>query len=162
MKKLAAILLLLGCSQLQAQEYKTYPMWDHQQPTTTRVRDLISRLTLEEKVAQMLNAAPAVERLGIPAYDWWNEVLHGVARTPFKVTVFPQAIGMAATWDTALTFFDGKISQPLKDEPSTISPSKRTGQMSAIWASPTGRPISISFAIHAGAEDRKLMEKILF
>jgi len=62
---------------------------------------LVSRLTLEEKVAQMLNHAPAVERLNIPAYDWWNETLHGVARTPFKVTSYPQAIAMAATWDTA-------------------------------------------------------------
>lgn len=65
-----------------------------------RVNDLVGRLTLEEKVAQMLNAAPAIPRLGIPAYDWWNEVLHGVARTPYKVTVYPQAIAMAATWDT--------------------------------------------------------------
>ena len=65
-----------------------------------RVNDLVSHLTLEEKVAQMLNAAPAIPRLGIPAYDWWNEVLHGVARTPYKVTVYPQAIAMAATWDT--------------------------------------------------------------
>ena len=64
-----------------------------------RVNDLVSRLTLEEKVAQMLNSAPAIPRLGIPAYDWWNEVLHGVARTPFKVTVYPQAIAMAATFD---------------------------------------------------------------
>jgi beta-glucosidase len=65
-----------------------------------RVNDLVGRLTLEEKVAQMLNSAPAIPRLGIPAYDWWNEVLHGVARTPFNVTVYPQAIAMAATFDT--------------------------------------------------------------
>lgn len=65
-----------------------------------RVDDLVGRLSLEEKVAQMLNAAPAIPRLGVPAYDWWNEVLHGVARTPYRVTVYPQAIGMAATFDT--------------------------------------------------------------
>lgn len=65
-----------------------------------RVNDLVGRLTLEEKVAQMLNAAPAIPRLNIPAYDWWNEVLHGVARTPYHATVYPQAIAMAATFDT--------------------------------------------------------------
>ncbi|MEO8110084.1 MAG: glycoside hydrolase family 3 C-terminal domain-containing protein [Ginsengibacter sp.] len=66
---------------------------------TQRVNDLVSRLTLEEKVGQMLNAAPAIDRLNIPAYDWWNECLHGVARTPYPVTSYPQAIGMAATFD---------------------------------------------------------------
>ncbi|HWH63338.1 MAG TPA: glycoside hydrolase family 3 C-terminal domain-containing protein [Ginsengibacter sp.] len=64
-----------------------------------RVNDLISKMTLEEKVSQMLNSAPAIERLNIPAYDWWNECLHGVARTKFHVTSYPQAIGMAATFD---------------------------------------------------------------
>ncbi|HEY9362100.1 MAG TPA: glycoside hydrolase family 3 C-terminal domain-containing protein, partial [Chitinophagaceae bacterium] len=64
-----------------------------------RVNDLVSKLTLEEKVGQMLNSAPAIDRLNIPAYDWWNECLHGVARTPFHVTSYPQAIGMAATFD---------------------------------------------------------------
>src|SRR5688572_27905303 len=77
-----------------------FPFRNPALPIEKRVNDVVSRLTLEEKVEQMLNAAPAIPRLGIPAYDWWNEVLHGVARTPFNVTVYPQAIGMAATWDT--------------------------------------------------------------
>ncbi|HSC53266.1 MAG TPA: glycoside hydrolase family 3 C-terminal domain-containing protein [Phnomibacter sp.] len=97
----AASLLALST---QAQDYTKYPMWNPKLPIEQRVNDVISRLTLEEKVAQMLNGTPAVPRLGIPAYDWWNEVLHGVARTPYKVTVYPQAIGMAATWDTASLF----------------------------------------------------------
>lgn len=78
-----------------------YPFQNTSLSFEARVNDLVSRLTLEEKVAQMLNAAPAVPRLNIPAYDWWNEVLHGVARTPYRVTVYPQAIAMAATFDTA-------------------------------------------------------------
>lgn len=78
-----------------------YPFQNTSLSFDERAADLVSRLTLEEKVAQMLNAAPAIPRLGIPAYDWWNEVLHGVARTPYRVTVYPQAIAMAATWDTA-------------------------------------------------------------
>ncbi len=86
---------------IHAQDYRSYPMWNANLPLEQRVNDLVGRLTLEEKVAQMLNTAPAVPRLGIPAYDWWNETLHGVARTPFPTTSFPQAIGMAATWDTS-------------------------------------------------------------
>src|SRR5258707_2191199 len=66
-----------------------------------RAADVVRRLTLPEKVLQMQNSAPAIERLGIPAYDWWNEALHGVARAG-RATVFPQAIGLAATWDTDL------------------------------------------------------------
>ena len=100
MKKLWIALAMLTQLQATAQEYKTYAMWNPALPFEARVKDLVSRLTLEEKVAQMLNSAPAIDRLGIPAYDWWNEVLHGVARTPFKTTVYPQAIAMAATWDT--------------------------------------------------------------
>ena len=100
MKKLFFLLTTAFALQLNAQDYKSYPMWDPKLPMEQRVNDVVSRLTLEEKVAQMLNAAPAITRLGIPAYDWWNEVLHGVARTPFKVTSYPQAIGMAATWDS--------------------------------------------------------------
>jgi beta-glucosidase len=77
------------------------PHKDPTLPIEQRVADLISRMTLEEKVSQMMNAAPAIPRLDIPAYDWWNEGLHGVARAGYA-TVFPQAIGLAATWDTDL------------------------------------------------------------
>ena len=88
-------LLLSAC----AQKKYDYPFRDPSIPLEKRVNDLVSRLTLEEKVSQMLNATPAIDRLGIPAYDWWNECLHGVARTPFHVTSYPQAIAMAATFD---------------------------------------------------------------
>lgn len=102
MIRLWLLLCALFCSTcLQAQEYKSYPMWNPSLTTEQRVDDLVSRMSLQEKVMQMMNAAPAIPRLGIPAYEWWNETLHGVARTPYKTTVFPQAIGMAATWDAA-------------------------------------------------------------
>jgi beta-glucosidase len=78
----------------------SYPFQNPSLSFEERVNDLVSRMTLEEKVAQMLNAAPAIPRLGVPAYDWWNEVLHGVARSPYRVTSYPQAIAMAATFDT--------------------------------------------------------------
>ena len=68
-----------------------------------RAKDLVSRMTLEEKVTQMLHGAPAIPRLGIPAYNWWNEALHGVARAGVA-TVFPQAIGIAATFDEDLVY----------------------------------------------------------
>jgi len=77
-----------------------------------RAADLVAHMTLEEKVSQMQNAAPAIPRLGIPAYDWWNEALHGVARAG-QATVFPQAIGMAATFDTALM---GQVADAISDE----------------------------------------------
>jgi beta-glucosidase len=66
-----------------------------------RAKDLVSRMTLEEKVNQMVFSAPAIPRLGIPSYNWWNEALHGIARAG-TATVFPQAIGMAATFDENL------------------------------------------------------------
>ncbi|MDQ5822691.1 MAG: glycoside hydrolase family 3 C-terminal domain-containing protein [Chloroflexota bacterium] len=70
-------------------------------PFAERVRDLITQMTLEEKIGQLQNNTQGVPRLGIPAYNYWNEALHGVARNG-RATIFPQAIGMAATWDPAL------------------------------------------------------------
>ncbi len=71
-----------------------------------RVDRLIGQMTLEEKAAQLQDSAPAIPRLGIPAYAYWNEALHGVARAG-EATVFPQAIGMAATWDKSLVHAEG-------------------------------------------------------
>jgi len=76
-------------------------LWNPTLPVSERVHALISKMTLEEKAGQLGNAAPAIPRLGVPEYNWWNEGLHGVARAGIA-TVFPQAIGMAATWDTPL------------------------------------------------------------
>ena len=96
--KFSVVVLLLPFL-VHAQQKFTYPFQNYNLTFEQRVDDLVSRLTLEEKVSQMLNSSPAISRLEIPAYDWWNETLHGVARTPFKVTVYPQAIAMAATFD---------------------------------------------------------------
>jgi len=70
-------------------------------PLEKRVEELVSRMTLEEKVSQMVNGAAAIPRLKVPEYNWWNECLHGVARNGIA-TVFPQAIGLAASWNTNL------------------------------------------------------------
>ena len=85
-------------------------------PLETRVNDLVSRMSLDEKISQMMNAAPGIERLGIPEYDWWNEALHGVARSGVA-TVFPQAIGLAAT-------FDAPLVQKIADVTSTEARAK--------------------------------------
>ena len=76
-------------------------LFDPSLTVEVRVRDLVSHMTLEEKVSQMQDKAAAIPRLGIPEYHWWNEGLHGSARSGYS-TVFPQAMGMAATWDTRL------------------------------------------------------------
>jgi beta-glucosidase len=98
MRATIALLLFLAAARLgQPQEkYK-----DVTASAEERAADLVSRMTLEEKVSQMQNNAPAIPRLDIPAYEWWNEALHGVARAGLA-TVFPQAIGLAATWDKNL------------------------------------------------------------
>ena len=85
-----------------------FPFLDTTLPVEQRAADLVHRLTLEEKVDQMMDQAPAIPRLGIPAYGWWNEGLHGVARSGYA-TLFPQAIGMAATWDTPLLANIGSV-----------------------------------------------------
>ncbi|MGA2076194.1 MAG: glycoside hydrolase family 3 N-terminal domain-containing protein [Terriglobia bacterium] len=93
-------------------------------PIAQRVDDLVSRMTLQEKAEQMIHVAPAIPRLGIPAYNWWSEGLHGVANTGYA-TVFPQAIGMAASFDRDLlrteaaviaTEFRAKYNEELREK----------------------------------------------
>jgi beta-glucosidase len=93
-------------------------------PIQKRVDDLVSRMTLEEEVSQMVHTAAAIPRLGIPEYNWWSEGLHGAAREGYA-TVFPQAIGLAATFDPDLlrteagviaTEFRAKYSERLKEK----------------------------------------------
>jgi beta-glucosidase-like glycosyl hydrolase len=81
-------------------------------PPEQRIASLISRMTLEEKISQLMNDSPAVERLGIPAYNWWNECLHGVARAG-RATVFPETIGLAAIWDSDLAL---RVATVISDE----------------------------------------------
>ena len=81
-------------------------------PIEKRVDDLVSRMTVEEKISQMIHSAPAIDRLGIAEYDWWNECLHGVGRAGIA-TVFPQAIGVAAMWDRDLMY---RVAVAISDE----------------------------------------------
>jgi beta-glucosidase len=99
----AAILLWTAVSLLaqSAQSASASPYLDPSKPVDERVNDLISRMTLEEKATQLVNQARAIPRLQVPAYDWWSEALHGVARAG-TATVFPEPIGLAATFDPAL------------------------------------------------------------
>jgi beta-glucosidase len=85
-----------------AQSAKPLPYLDSSLPKEQRAADLVSRMTLDEKVSEMLDSSEAIPRLNVPALDWWNEGLHGVARAGYA-TMFPQAIGIAATWDAPLT-----------------------------------------------------------
>ena len=109
----ALFAVLLACCWIQsafAQTNLAQPVpayGDPSLPIDKRVEDLVSRMKLEEKVRQMQHTAPAIPRLGVPSYDWWSEALHGVAISGYA-TVFPQAIGMAATWDHNLVHREGE------------------------------------------------------
>ncbi|HZK69233.1 MAG TPA: glycoside hydrolase family 3 N-terminal domain-containing protein, partial [Paludibacter sp.] len=99
-------------SALNAQSVVKYPFQDTNKTIDERVKDLVSRLTLEEKATQMLHNAPAIKRLGILPYSWWNEALHGVARTG-RATVFPENVALAATFDDDLVY---RIGEAISDE----------------------------------------------
>jgi beta-glucosidase len=117
MKKLLRFILIIviaSCNQQKISDKNSYqyPFNNPEINIEERIDDLISKLTIEEKASLMLYNSPAIERLGIPEYNWWNECLHGVARAG-KATVFPQAIGLAATFDEDLIF---RVATAISDE----------------------------------------------
>ena len=95
---LLLLIFVFIISKANAQDKPDYPFRNPDLSIEQRVADLLSRLTPDEKVSQMMNGSVAIERLGIPAYDWWNEALHGIGYAG-TATVFPQAIGLAATFN---------------------------------------------------------------
>ena len=106
MKKIPRILMLftlgLFCISVTAQQL---PFKSSKLKTEDRIKDLIGRLTLEEKASLMFDQSPAIPRLGIKKFNWWSEALHGFANND-NVTVFPEPIGMAASFNDALRLRD--------------------------------------------------------
>lgn len=89
-----------------------YPFQNASLDMEARIDDLLSRMSLEEKIGQMMHENPAIERLGIPAYNWWNEACHGIGRAG-RATVFPQVMGMAASWNRELM---REVADAISDE----------------------------------------------
>lgn len=130
MQKIKFIIIALSCVLIACQDSQSekttaveknikndeskpdFPFYDTSLSIDERVADLIAQMTLEEKALQMTHNTPAIERLGIPAYSWWNEALHGVGRSGIA-TVFPQAIGLGATFDADLAL---RVSSAISDE----------------------------------------------
>ncbi|HPM88187.1 MAG TPA: glycoside hydrolase family 3 C-terminal domain-containing protein [Bacteroidales bacterium] len=117
MKKTISISLLFCIAQFYyyaiAQETSAnFPFRNTTLSTEERVNDLVSRMTLKEKADQLVFTAPAIPRLGIPSYNWWNEALHGVARAGYA-TVFPQSITIANSWDEGLMY---NVANAISDE----------------------------------------------
>ncbi len=104
--------LQAGCSPVEKKAESLLPFRDWNLPVDQRIDDLIGRLTLEEKASQMVYSAAAIPRLDIPEYNWWNECLHGVARAG-EATIFPQPVGLAATFDEELI---RQIATAISDE----------------------------------------------
>lgn len=106
MKILKTVFFLLIPFSVLAQGKQTHFIFrDPDLPLNERIDNLVSHMTLEEKISQMAYGAPAIDRLGIPAYNWWNEALHGVARAGYA-TVFPQSITIAGSWDKNLMYHE--------------------------------------------------------
>ena len=123
MKKLLNMFVLGLCA---TTAYAQLPYQNANLSAAERANDLLGRLTLEEKVSLMMDTSPAIERLGIPKFQWWNEALHGIGRNGFA-TVFPITMGMAASWDDALLH---KVFTAVSDEARVkAQQAKRSGDI---------------------------------
>ena len=111
MKHILYLILLLVCPLFGISQVK-FQFQNTNLSTQERVENLLSEMTIQEKMQQMLYTSPAIPRLGIPEYNWWNECLHGVARAGYA-TVFPQSISIAASWDTELI---NQVATAISDE----------------------------------------------
>ena len=124
MNKLLTTFIIGLCSTMAGAQ--TLPYQNPDLSASQRADDLLGRLTLEEKVSLMMDTSPAIERLGIPQFQWWNEALHGVGRNGFA-TVFPITMGMAASWDDALLH---KVFTAVSDEARVkAQQAKRSGDI---------------------------------
>ena len=140
--------------------------------TIEYAKKLVSQMTIDEKISQMLYESPAIERLGIPEYNWWNEALHGVARAGVA-TVFPQAIGLAATFDTDLiekigdvvsTEGRGKFNEFSKSWTDAIKSYDNTGKvitpedMKRVMGLPMDKLSAVLFSEYETGEQKKLLD----
>ena len=155
LKKLLSLLaffILTGVTAYAQQQIQQDPdmIWFNASlPAEERIEALISAMTVEEKISQLLDVSAAIPRLGIEEYNWWNECLHGVARNG-RATVFPQAIAFGATFDEELIY----------DVATAISDEARAKFNIAREMGNTGRYAGTFSAIPAGAVARKPMAKI--
>ena len=118
---LVLLVILVPCALIPSAAQTVVAVYlDPSQPIDLRVDDLVGRMTLEEKASQLVNQARAIPRLQVPAYNWWSEALHGVARAG-TATVFPEPIGLAATFDAPL-IHDMASSSGRKHAPNITRP----------------------------------------
>lgn len=112
MKKITSLVYIIYLITVAAFAQQNPSFKNPNLPIEQRVNDLVSKMTLDEKISQLMDSSPAIERLGVPEYNWWNESLHGVARAGFA-TVFPQSISIASSWDRQLIF---DVANVISDE----------------------------------------------
>lgn len=112
MRKVYRLMFVLNFLALNTYAQENFPFNNPNLTTEQRVNDLVSRMTVDEKISQLMDSSPAIKRLGVPEYNWWNESLHGVARAGYA-TVFPQSISIASSWDRQLIF---DVASAISDE----------------------------------------------